>query len=122
MLTRDAILAVDDLKREKLDVPEWGGTIYVRTLTGAERDGFEEAVYGDKGSLKNVRARLAALVTCDKDGKRLFLDTDIAALGAKSSAALGRIFDLGMKLNGIGKKDIEDLEKNSEGAPSAASG
>ena len=43
MLTKEAILAADDLPREKVDVPEWGGEVYVRALTGAQMQPVEDA-------------------------------------------------------------------------------
>ena len=41
MLTREQILGSDDLKRQTVAVPEWGGDVFVRMLTGGERDAFE---------------------------------------------------------------------------------
>ncbi len=37
-LTGEEILGADDLPTEVVPVPEWDGTVIVRTLTGAERD------------------------------------------------------------------------------------
>ena len=45
-LNREAILAAEDLPRELVEVPEWGGAVYVRALTGAERDQFEASKIG----------------------------------------------------------------------------
>ena len=115
MLTREAILGADDLPREKVDVPEWGGAVYVRTMTGAERDKYEAELLAteDKTArLVNIRARLAGLTVCDEAGKRVFADGDIEALGAKSAAALDRIFPVAMRLNGLSATDVEGLEKN----------
>jgi hypothetical protein len=40
-LTRDAILQAPDLQGEDVAVPEWGGTVRVRGLSGAQRDAYE---------------------------------------------------------------------------------
>ena len=40
ILSKDAILAADDLPRETVHVPEWGGDVYVRTMSGTDRDAF----------------------------------------------------------------------------------
>ena len=37
LLDRATILAADDLRHVDVDVPEWGGVVRVRSLTGAER-------------------------------------------------------------------------------------
>jgi len=128
-LTRDAILGATDLKVAPLDVPEWGGTVYLRTITGLERERFEESISPTtdedgkivKKNLDFFRARFAAMVCADADGNRLFTDKDIDALGRKSARPLERILKAGMGLNGMGKDDLEELEKNSGTVPSADS-
>ncbi len=114
-LSKDAILAADDKKLEKLDVPEWDGCVYIRTMTGTERDAFEAAFVSKNGTtnnFQNIRARLASLTVCDEDGKRLFADTDVLAVGQKSAAALDRVFGVAMRMNGLRPEDVEELEKN----------
>jgi len=34
ILSRDAILGSDDLKKEVVSVPEWGGEVVIATMTG----------------------------------------------------------------------------------------
>lgn len=121
-LGRSAILDADDLVSEAVDIPEWGGTVYVSTMTAAERDSWEAGVLGgtgaggqvqiNKDALQNMRARLAVLVVCDEEGTRLFSDDDIAPLGAKCAPALQRIFDVAKRLNKLGEDDIEELSGN----------
>jgi len=114
MLDRDTILAAQDLPMESLNVPEWGGTVHVRVMTGAERDAFEASLIagGGKTNVANVRARLAVLCICDESGQRLFGDDDVTPLGQKSAAALDRIFTVAQRINHIGAHDIEDLAGN----------
>lgn len=109
-LNRDRILSADDLPREVVEVPEWGGSVYVRTMTGAERDRFEDEHH--KQVNRNFRARLAVLTVCDEAGVLLFKPEDAGALGEKSAAALNRVLDVSAKLNGLTKSDVDDLEKN----------
>lgn len=121
-LTKDDILALDDLPRESVDVPEWGGTVYVRTLTGTERDAFEASVMaprkGARMNTANIRARLGVLCIVDENGERLFSDRDAIELGKKSAPALDRIFTAAQRLNGLSAEDIEELVKNSDSDPS----
>lgn len=117
LLTKDAILKADDLTFEDVAVPEWGGTVRVRMLTGAERDAFEDSVVSRKGknvktNLSNIRARLVALCLVDANNNRLFEDTDVRALGKKSAAALDRVFSKAQELNGLTEKDVEELAEN----------
>lgn len=117
-LTRDAILTADDLKKEEIQVPEWGGSVFIRCMTGTERDAFESEAYTVRGkdvqiNRENFRARLLVRVLVDEKGERLFSDKDIASLGAKSGKALDRVFTVAMKISGLSKEDVEDLTKNS---------
>lgn len=114
-LTRELILGADDLVTELVEVPEWGGDVRVRTLTGAERDAFEMAVYTMRqkaGAAINIRALLVALCAVDDDGKRLFSERDAVQLGAKSAKALDRIFSVAQRLNGLTAADVDELAKN----------
>jgi hypothetical protein len=121
-LSLTAILDADDLVREAVDVPEWGGTVYVSTMTASERDSWEAGVLAgtdaggqvqiSKDALENMRARLAVLVVCNEEGTRLFTDEHVAALGAKAAPALQRIFDVAKRLNRLGEDDIAELTGN----------
>lgn len=117
-LTRDVILAAVDLKTETVPVPEWGGDVEVRGLTGAERDAFEQSLYVDnKFTASNIRARLVAFCVCDEKGERVFSDKDAEALGRKSGLALDRVYDVAQRLSGIGKKELEEARKKSPPDP-----
>jgi hypothetical protein len=117
LLTKDAILSSDDLPKELVAVPEWGGEVYVRCLTAAERDDWEASVMHMEGNktkanLQNLRAKLVARTVCDEDGARMFEDKDVVALGAKSAAALDRLYTVAAKLSKISKNDEEELLGN----------
>ena len=106
LLGRDQILGAVDLEHVDVDVPEWGGTVRVRMMTGAERDAFEAATVVRHGkkvetNLANIRARLVALCVVDEKGERLFSEADAEALGKKSGSALGRVFEAAQRLNGL---------------------
>lgn len=121
ILTRDEILSATDLKRELVEVPEWGGSVYVRAMTGTERDSFEESIIeirqNGKGPtfkpvLTAIRAKLCARCIVGEDGERLFTDKDIDALGKKSIAALDRVYTVAQRLNAMGERDVEELAGN----------
>jgi hypothetical protein len=111
-LSKSAILSAPDLQPVAIDVPEWGGRIYIRPMTGAERDRWEIDHLGNPGV--DVRARLAVSILCDESGKLLFGREDIPDLTQKSAHALDRIWSAGTKLCRITNEDVEALRKNSE--------
>jgi hypothetical protein len=126
-LDRKSITEHQDLKIEKVDVPEWDGYVYVRTLSGVERDAFEAMVVERRGNnyqvnMRNMRAKLACLVIVDESGERIFSDADAEILGKKSASALQRIFNVASRLSGISNEDVEELAKNLKRAQSEGSG
>ena len=118
-LTLEAIMASDDKKIVKVPVAEWGGFVFVKALSGKERDAFEASMLKGQGKsqhvdAQNVRAKLCSLAICDKDGKRLFGKREqIDALGTKSAAALNRVYKIASELSGVTDEDVDDLVKNS---------
>ena len=118
-LSRESILNFSDEVKEKVDIPQWNGYVYVKSLTGQERDDFEASCLTGRGksrdvNLKNMRAKLLVLTVIDESGKHLFTHSDIEALGKKNASALDKIFSVSQRLAGIGEQDIENLTKNSE--------
>lgn len=111
LLTKDAILSANDLPMERLTVPEWGGEVMIRTMTGTDRDAFEAHLIGKEGRMDNVRARLVSLTLCDEQGQRLFSDAEISALGKKSAKALDRVFAIAQRINGIGANEADATKK-----------
>jgi hypothetical protein len=126
-LTREQILAAIDVKIEAVDVEEWGGTVYIRNLTGKARDAFESSRYRMNGKEveiihANVRAALLAASICDSAGVLQFSSKDIDALGEKNGAVLDRLFDVAQRLSGLRGKDTEERLKNLQTAQSDNSG
>lgn len=131
MLSKDAILRAQDIGRELVEVPEWGGSVYVRGFTASEKAEFEmrgmEIVDVTTGMLKDprqmtgLRAWIVARTVVDSDGKRLFADDDIESIGEKNAAIIERLQDVAIRLSGMGR-DVEELEKNSGSSQSADSG
>jgi hypothetical protein len=115
-LDRSQLLKLRPLAREKVAVPEWGGDVFIRAMTGAERDEFEqEYMAAKKGSgdyIPNLRARLLVRTVCDEQGKSLLTTNDIDALGAQSADIVSRLYNVASRLNGLSKADREELEKN----------
>lgn len=125
ILSRDAILAASDLPTETVPVPEWGGDVIVRALTGAERDEYEvamgDALRAKTGGSINMRARLVAMTLVDESGQRLFNhETHVVRLGDKSGRALDRVFEVAQRLSGIGPAARDAAAGNSSGATSDA--
>ena len=121
-LSREAILNVKDFKTREVDVEEWGGTVLVKGLSGSERNDFEQSMIVRRGkdvqmNMKNATAKLVALSIVDEEGKRIFSDADVEALGAKSGAALSRVYTVASKLAGLSEDDMKELTENLKETP-----
>lgn len=109
---------------ESRDVPEIGGTVYIRGLTGKQRDVWEQWCVVGEGKnrhLKNVRGKLLARTLCDEHGTRLLTDPDAEWLGDLPGDIISPLYDLAARLSGISEAVKQDLEKFSEAEGSGAS-
>jgi hypothetical protein len=124
LLSKSAILDNDDLKFEDVPVPQWGGSVRVRVMTGAERDAFREAIAAQGGDVAvgKFSATLLAFTCIDETGQRLFTLEDVEALRAKSASSLDTPATIAMRLNGLGGGAVEDATKNSSSGQSGDSG
>lgn len=117
-LNKEAILSANDAEYEEIEVPQWGGIVRMRTLTGTERDRFEsyfiEEKDGAKKTEKNLRAKLLQMVIIGEDGKQLFTEKEIHLLGQKSGKILGNLFYKAQRMNGMTKEDMQELMGNSK--------
>lgn len=132
LLSRDDILAADDRATETVEVPEWGGAVKVRALSGIERDHYMASLYSMKSNgqggmeissvnLEGSQARLVSLAACDDTGERLFSEADVLALGGKSGAALDRVYQAASKISRLGQS-IEQVKADLGAAQNGSSG
>ena len=131
VLTREGLLVKEELTTQKVELGK-DICVYVRQMTGRERDRFEQSLFKEakdaKGnvelvrSLEDFRAKLAVNTVCDEKGENLLQPGDVVTLSKHMSAAkLELIINAAQKLNRISQEDKENLVKNSEAAQSVAS-
>jgi len=114
MLNREAILEKSDLKRQKVDVPEWGGDVYVSEMTGEARDEWEMNIISRDGkqTVDNPRAKLVIASVVNENGERLFSYGDLEKVSKLSASALDRICKVAQELNGLTHKELEEAKKD----------
>lgn len=113
MLTKEQILAAADLPLTEVEVPEWGGTCYLRPLTAGDAGQLQSEMAAADGQVPgDFRARLVARCLVDAEGARLFEDGEIAVLAAKSATVVARLFDQCSRMNALGAEDVETLKGN----------
>ncbi|WP_143037207.1 hypothetical protein [Paraburkholderia tuberum] len=106
---------------QTVEVPEWGGAVGVKAMSGLERDAFYATV-GEKPSNARFSAALLVATVVDDTGAPIFAADDLDALMKKSAIVVARLVDVSLALNAIGPKAVEDAAKNSGAALSGASG
>lgn len=123
-LSRNLLLQKEELEKVQVDLGK-GESVWVRQMTGRERDNFEQSLIKEKKDAKgnvisydralgDFRAKLAVATCCDDEGKALFLPDDYSLLSQNMSAKrLEMIVNAAQKLNAISEEDKEALVKNS---------
>ncbi len=119
-LNKEQLLTIKarGLPCKEIDVPELGGTVYIARLTGRERDELEWAVEENKARKADIRALYAAACLCDENRNRFFTFEDVDIVAALDGIALDRIYVAALRFNRMRRKDIDELEKNSEATAS----
>lgn len=135
LLDREKLLEKEELQIERVDLDK-GDFVFVRQMTGRERDIFEASIttreLDDEDvddvkpnyrlALEDFRAKLAVCTVCDEEGNLILQPDDYETLSTHMSAArLECIINKAQELNKISEKDKKALVKNSEGVPSDAS-
>lgn len=131
------VLSADDILSSKVELAqelvELSGNraVYVREMTGAEKNGWELACMKKvpgigkqqptmEMNLEDYRTKLLVFTVCDVNGTRLFDDKfliprNLKDLGSKFKASdLETIVDVANRLNKITEEDQEALLKNLE--------
>ncbi len=118
-LNIDTILSCNSIKVEQVEVPEWGGYVYVKTMTGQEKDDYETSFRKKENGkfvpdLENIRAKLLVMTMCDESGICIANMSHVAALSNQSSVALDRVVSAAQRINAMSDKEMDEIEKNLE--------
>ncbi len=107
---RDIILQADDTSKLLVEVPEWGVTVELRSMSAAQR----MSLLKDAGALDGntdaavLYPRLIIDTVFDPEtGEKLFTTEDIDALMGKSPTALDRLGTAAMKVGGLDSEAVE---------------
>jgi len=128
LLGKEALLAKETLEIVKVEF-ENGDYVFVRQMTGHERDLFEQSLLkknrDKKGTVisyeqatEDFRAKLAVMTLCTEDGTSVLQQGDYPILSRNMSAKrLEKIINTASKINAISEEDKEAIVKNSEVGP-----
>ncbi len=132
-LSKADILGLNDIEIKEIDVPEWGGSVFIRQLTRGQVDQYFKRRFPKSVSkagrgmqaqtqseieLFGHDAWLVAQAVCDADGKRLFTNSEIGALNDKNADVIGRLAVEIAEFSGMAQ-DIKTLEEQEQEQESA---
>jgi hypothetical protein len=113
---RDKIMAADDIPAEAVKVPEWGVEVLVKGMSAGERIRLMQNAFDQSTQQVNMSIVYPdVLVACTFDpetGDAVFTEQDKTAILAKSSAAIERLANVGLRLSGIGKEEQDEAGKS----------
>ncbi len=111
-LTREQILASrHDRKPVRLEVPEWGGDVYVRVMSAADQAALSEDV-----PRAEIPVRVIIHCLVDEMGEPILSDEDVDELSKTEFPIIMRVFAFVAKLNGLSSKELEDAMASFESA------
>lgn len=114
-LTREDILNADDIERDTVDVPEWGGEVIVRCLNAEEYIDMGFDLQTDEDTIdpekaKELMPRIVSMGIVDEDGRRIFTETDIEAIAQKSFGPVNRVSTRILELSGLAEGVTEETK------------
>jgi hypothetical protein len=124
-LTAQDIIEAKDRVMRRIAVPEWGGAVWVRSMSSGEKEKYIKSVRRTIGKGRNATeeivleessARLAQMTLCDSKGILLFNAGQIKMLSTRSAKAMQRVVDAAAELNGLDEA-AEEESKNDSARP-----
>jgi hypothetical protein len=118
---RDKILAAQDIPAEVVAIPEWGVDVLVRGMSAGDRITLMQNAFDQTTQQVNMSIVYPdVVVACTFDpesDEAVFSEADKSAILAKSSAAVERLANVGLRLSGIGKDEQDAAGKDSSNTP-----
>ena len=149
MLTRDMIIQVQDFIKEEVQVPEWGGSVFIRSMTVKDSDEMDQYYLrkakpktkakfktsgkskvklteddldiDDLGAVIGMRVEFVSRCLCDESGD-LLLDDDEGReiLLHKNANVIERLYDAAIRVNNRDEDTAEQEKKESPAMDSIA--
>jgi hypothetical protein len=109
---RDKIFTADDITKELVEVPEWGVTIEIRSMTAAQRATLTEGVSSvDKVDVSNMYAKTVIATVFDPEtGLPVFTDKDREAILSKNGAVIERLATKALGSSGLSDKAVDEAQ------------
>ena len=123
ILSFEEIIAADDCETKDVNVPEWGGSVRFKTMSGKDRDNYIQTVQsrlvgsGDNRRVRNYQGLPAILLSAclvKADGSKLMERKQVEDLQSKNGAIIDRLVKIAQEMNGLSDAEVVKQAKNSE--------
>jgi len=116
----DFLNATSKLKKELVELPEMGGSVYVREMSGIQLLTYNERVLELQKNSKEITpvvsvalmALLVSMTVSDEDGNLLFTEADAKALAQNSLSVLIKLSTKALEVAGLNKAVIDEVKSN----------
>jgi hypothetical protein len=125
----DFLEAGSHRKTELVEVPELGGSVYLRELSTGQLLEYNSRVDGFRSTGNELTpaaslelmSLLISLSACGEDGSLLFTEADVKALSDNSIGVLIRLSTKALEVSGLGKGIAEEVADNLKKAQTDSS-
>lgn len=114
-VNKQLVFGASDFRFGEVDVPEWGGKLRVRELSGDERSWCDQIGKAIEAGKPGQPSYAAAIIVCgavDETGASLFARADAAGLSKKADVVLQRVAIKILELSNATVQTQVDAEKN----------
>lgn len=120
ILSKEAIRKVRDCKVVEVEMPEWDGSVCLKSMSGKERVEMVNLLNGKKKEdvtpEDGFKSQFSILSVCivNEDGTRMFDTGDEAgeAFGDKSFASIDHLFAEALKVSGLNPEAVTEAAEN----------
>lgn len=114
-LSKGEIFSRDDRTRERVEVPEWGGVVYVQAMSAVERHAYITRYQQERDHPEMavpLLVQILILSVVDEAGQRIFDVEDLAVLQERSALVIARLTEVAMRVNGLSRQSRESMQGN----------
>ena len=110
----NTILGKDDFHYEEIEVPEWGGSLRLKSLSGAERSKIIKITQQQKDTADGVFEQCIIYSAVDGEGRQIFKDDQatLSVLKSKDAGVTQRIGRKVLEISGLSRDSLGIAEKN----------
>lgn len=109
LLTVDEILTAPDLTEKRVEVPEWGGSVKVRSLTKGQQHAIRQAARRSDGEIDSDYVEILMFVEGVIEPR--FDLKQAALLKDKNAGAVDRVLAVILEISGMTPKAVKEAEK-----------